>query len=215
MSSSLFRRLIAAALALVVLTLLAINYVLTGFAVRIGAPVDPSLRTAVLTISLFAALLALAVGLSVSRALTSRVRRLKRAAEGLLGPEAQPAGLSDPNDDLGSLERSLTGVGHELRGLVSNLRFESARREAILSGMAEGVLAVDPDLKVTFCNKALLAAIGFRGSQYQGFGLLQLVRDPTLYELIRSVRASGEPGKLRFKFSAETPRTFEVQATPL
>ena len=123
--------------------------------------------------------------------------------------------LSDPNDDLGSLERSLTGVGHELRGLVSNLRFESARREAILSGMAEGVLAVDPDLKVTFCNQALLAAIGFRGSRYEGFGLLQLVRDPALYEMIRSVRAFGEPAKLRFHLSADTPRTFEAQATPL
>jgi two-component system, OmpR family, phosphate regulon sensor histidine kinase PhoR len=216
MSSSLFRRLIAAALALVVLTLLALNYVLTTFAGRVGAPVDPDLRTAVLAISLFAALLALAVGLSVSRALTSRVRRLKRAAEGLLGAEAQPAGLSDPNDDLGSLERSLTGVGHELRGLVSNLRFESARREAILGGMAEGVLAVDPDLKVTFCNQALLAAIGFRGgSRFEGFGLLQLVRDPALYEMIRSVRATGEPAKLRFHLSADTPRTFEAQATPL
>jgi len=209
MSSSLFRRLIAAALALVVLTLLAINYVLTS------APVDPGVRTLVLTICLGAAVLALFVGLLVSRALTSRVRRLKRAAEGLLGAEAQPAGLSDPNDDLGSLERSLTGVGHELRGLVSNLRFESARREAILSGMAEGVLAVDPDLKVTFCNQALLAAIGFRGSRYEGFGLLQLVRDPELYEMIRSVRTTGAPRTLRFHLSADTPRTFEVQATPV
>ncbi len=215
MGSSLFRRLVAAAFALVVLTLLAINYVLTTFAARIGAPVDPGLRTAVLVISLFAALLALTVGLAVSRALTSRVRRLKRAAEGLLGAEAQPGTLSDPNDDLGSLERSLTGVGHELRGLVSNLRFESARREAILSGMAEGVLAVDPDLKVTFCNQALLGAIGFRGTRYEGFGLLQFVRDPALYEMIRSVRATGEPGTLRFHLSADTPRTFEAQATPV
>ena len=215
MSSSLFRRLIAAALALVALTLLALNYILTTLAVRIGAPVDPDLRTAVLAISLFAALLALAVGLSVSRALTSRVRRLKRAAEGLLGAEAQPGVLPDPNDDLGSLERSLTGVGQELRGLVSNLRFESARREAILTGMAEGVLAVDPDLKVTFCNQAFLAAIGFRGSRYQGFGLLQLVRDPALYELIRSVRTTGESATLLFHLSADIPRTFEAHARPL
>jgi two-component system phosphate regulon sensor histidine kinase PhoR len=215
MSSSLFRRLVAAAFALVVLTLLAVNYALTTHALRVGAPVDSDVRTLVLAICLGAAVVALFAGLLVSRALTSRVRRLKRAAEGLLGPEAQPAGLSDPNDDLGSLERSLTGVGHELRGLVSNLRFESARREAILSGMAEGVLAVDPDLKVTFCNQALLAAIGFRGSRYEGFGLLQLVRDPTLYEMIRSVRTTGERGTLRFHLSADIPRTLEAQATPL
>jgi two-component system phosphate regulon sensor histidine kinase PhoR len=106
-------------------------------------------------------------------------------------------------------------VGQELRGLVSNLRFESARREAILAGMAEGVLAVDPDLRVTFCNRALLRAIGFRGEHYEGVGLLELVRDPALYESIRSVRSGGESGQLRFVLSADTPRTFEVQATPL
>ena len=176
---------------------------------------DPSIRTLVIEISLGAALLALAVTLFVSRSLTSRVRRLKRAAEGLLGSEAQPGAQPDPGDDLASLERSLADVGRELRGLVSNLRFESARREAILVGMAEGALAVDPELRVTFCNRALLAAAGFRGDRYEGLGLLQLVRDPALYELIRSVRASGESGKLRFHLSADTPRTFEAQATPL
>ncbi|MEO8051791.1 MAG: ATP-binding protein [Acidobacteriota bacterium] len=210
-----FRRLVAAAFTLVVLTLLALNYALTTHAARAGAPVDPDTRNLVLAISLGAALLALAVGLLVSRALTSRVRRLKRAAEGLLGAEAQPSVLPDPHDDLGSLERSLTGVGQELRSLVSNLRFESARREAILTGMTEGVLAVDPDLKVTFCNQALLAATGFRGSRYEGLGLLQLVRDPALYELIRSVRNTGESGTLRFHLSADTPRTFEAQVTSL
>ena len=215
MSSSLFRRLVATAIALVVLTVLALNYALTGYAVSIGAPVASAVRSLVLEISVGAALLAAAVALTVSRLLTSRVRRLKRTAEGLLGSETHPRAFTDPNDDLGSLERSLVEVGHELRGLVSNLRFESARREAILAGMAEGVLAVDPEMKVTFCNRALLSATGFRGDRYQGVGLLQIVREPLLYELIQSVRATGEPGKLRFHLFADTPRTFEVLATQL
>jgi two-component system phosphate regulon sensor histidine kinase PhoR len=215
MSSSLFRRLLATAIAIVVLTLLALNYVLTTYAVTIGAPVAAAVRSRVLEISFTAALLASAIALVVSHLLTTRVRRLKKTAEGLLGTETRSGAFSDPHDDLGSLERSLVDVGEELRGLVSNLRFESARREAILAGMAEGVLAVDPYLRVTFCNQALLSATGFRGDRYQGVGLLQLVREPVLYELIRSVRTTGEPGKLRFHLFAESPRTFEVRATQL
>ncbi len=216
MTSSLIRRLVLAALALIALTLLALYYTLTTYSQGlVGTAVDPAVRLRVIEIALAGALLALLLAILVSRSLTTRVRRLKRAAEGLLGASAEPSATWGSSDDLGSLERSLGGVGQELTTLVSNLRFESARREAILAGMAEGVLAVDPELRVTFCNRALLRAIGFRGERYEGFGLLEFVRDPTLYELIRSVRASGEPGKLRFKFSAETPRTFEVQATPL
>src|ERR1700681_3962711 len=78
MSSSLFRRLVATAIALVVLTLLALDYALTTYAVSIGAPVAAVVRSLVLEISVGAALLAAAVALTVSRLLTSRVRRLKR-----------------------------------------------------------------------------------------------------------------------------------------
>src|SRR5579863_7201105 len=208
MAGSFFRRLLFAALALVALTLLAVNQALTAGAV------DTHVRVQVLVISGGAAVLALGIAFLVSRSLSLRVSRLKRLAEGLAGAASDQPPVSDSQDDLASLERSLTGVARQLRTLVDRLRFESARREAILGGMAEGVLAVDPDLKVTFCNQALLSATGFRG-RYEGVGLLQVVRDPALYELIRSVRASGEPGKLRFHLFANIPRTFEAQATPL
>ena len=216
MTHSFIRRLVLAAFVLVCLTLLAVNYALTAYSATVaGAPADPAVRAWVLGISAAAAALACAVALFISRSLTARVSRLKRAAEGLLGGGEARGATIDSGDDLASLERSLGGVGDEIRTLVSNLRFESARREAILVGMAEGVLAADPDLKVTFCNQALLRAIGFRGERYQGLGLLQLVRDPGLHENLRAVLATGEAGKLRFQLSAYTPRTFEVQATPL
>ena len=207
MTSSLLRRLLIAALVLVAAVALAAYETLST--------VDLAIRNRVLEIMLAGAAIAIVVGVAVSRSLTSRVSRLKRAAEGLLGADANQSSFDEEGDDLGSLERSLHRVGAELRTLVRNLRFESARREALLAGMAEGVLAVDHDLRVTFCNDALLRAIGFRGERYEGVGLLQLLRDPDVYEKIRSVLASGETGTLRFKLSADTPRSFEVTAAAL
>jgi two-component system phosphate regulon sensor histidine kinase PhoR len=205
MTSSLFRRLALAALFLLLGTLGALDYVLSG---------SPA-RAAVLGIVTGAALIAGAVALFIVHSLTLRVNRLKRAAEGLLGSHSEYASRVDTSDDLGALERSLTGLGEEIRTLLSRLRFESARREAILSGMAEGVLVVDRDMRVAFCNRALLRAIGFRGDSYEGLGVLGLVRDPALYQLIRSGLATGESDQLRFKLAADTPRTFEVKTTPL
>lgn len=209
MAGSFFRRLLFAALALVALTLLAVNRTLTANAV------DTPVRVQVLAIAFGGAALALGIAFLVSRSLSLRVGRLKRLAEGLAGAASDQPPVSDSQDDLASLERSLTGVARELRTLVDRLRFESARREAILAGMAEGVLAVDPDMRVTFCNQAFLRAIGFRGESFERLSLLELVRDPALHELVRGVVAKGEPGKLRFHLSAATPRSFEVHATPL
>jgi two-component system phosphate regulon sensor histidine kinase PhoR len=208
-TSSLFRKLLFTALALVALTLLAIDQILTAGAV------DAAVRIRVLVISCGAAVLALGVAVLVSRSLSLRVTRLKRLAAGLAGAASDQPVVTGSQDDLASLEGSLTGVARELRTLVDRLRFESARHEAILGAMAEGVLAVDPDLRVTFCNQAFLRAIGFRGESFERLSLLELARDPALHELIRGVVAKGEPGKLRFHLSAATPRSFEVQATPL
>jgi two-component system phosphate regulon sensor histidine kinase PhoR len=216
MFRSLFARLAMAAVALLLITLGAVEYTLTWYAGHQGgSPVDWPIRARVLEISTAAAAFALAVAFFVSRSLTRKVRRLKRIADGLAGTAPEPISLYEPDDDLGDLERSLTTVAQELHDLVDSLRFESARRQAILANMAEGVLAVDPDLRVTFCNQAFLRAVQFRGENFEGLSLLEMVRDPELHDLVRHVVSSGEPGKLRMKLSPATTRVFDVQATAI
>jgi two-component system phosphate regulon sensor histidine kinase PhoR len=209
MAGSLFRRLLIMAFVLVAVTLFAVNYTLT-------TDLRPAqVRERILAISLGSALLALGVAFLVSRSLSLRVARLKTLAEGFPGGSSQDRPRIESSDELGALERSLAGVAIELQKLLDRLRFESARREAILSGMAEGVLAVDHDLRVTFCNTAFLKAIDFRGLNFEGRFLLEMVRDPGLHELLRSVLSTGESQKLRFNLSAANAHTFEVHATAL
>jgi two-component system, OmpR family, phosphate regulon sensor histidine kinase PhoR len=219
MTGSLFRRLLFMAFALVAATLFAVDYTFTTYVAHLraaGLDVEATqVRDRILAISLGSALLALCIAFVVSRSLSLRVRRLKTLAEGFPGGRVEDRPVIESSDELGSLERSLAGVAIELQKLLDRLRFESARREAILSGMAEGVLAVDQELRVTFCNTAFLRAIGFRGTRFEGLFLLELVRDPGLHELLRSVLTGAESQKLRCQLSAANAHTFEVHATPL
>ena len=200
------------ALALLAVTLFAVDYTLTRPA---GALSAAQVRERILAISAGAALLAMFIAFLVSRSISLRIRRLKLLAENFPGGGSKDRPIEESSDELGTLERSLAGVAIELQRLLDSLRYESARREAILSGMTEGVLAVDPELRVTFCNAAFLRAIEFRGMRYEGRFLLELVRDTGLHELLRGVLSRGESQTLRFKLSAANARTFEVQATPL
>src|SRR5579862_6576944 len=215
------------ALTLVAVTLVAVDYTLSRHAGESTSPAltspaltSPALtssdvRQRVLVISLGSALLALVIATFVSRSLTLRVRRLKLLAESFPGGTLRDSPIEDSSDELGALERALGGVAIELQKLLDRLRFESARREAILSGMTEGVLAVDHELRVTFCNAAFLKAIDFRGPASEGLFLLALVRDPRLHELLRAAVSDGQTQKLRLQLSAANARTFEVGATPL
>jgi two-component system phosphate regulon sensor histidine kinase PhoR len=208
----LFRRLLFMALALLAATLFAVDYTITRSTGDLGVA---QVRDRILAISGGSFLLAFLIAFMVSRSLSLRVRRLKKLAEGIPGGAAQDRPIEESRDELGSLERSLGGVAIEVQKLLDNLRYESARRATILSGMAEGVLAVDQDLRVTFSNAAFLKAIEFRGTRSEGRFLLELVRDTGLHELLRSVLSTGVPQNQRFRLSTLNARTFEVQSTPL
>jgi two-component system phosphate regulon sensor histidine kinase PhoR len=218
MKSSLFIKLLGAAFLIMAVTLIAVDTTVARFAASERLANDRSiveLRRQIFTLSLAAALFALIVAYAVSRSLSHRVSRLKRIAETLLDPGASPQPVADANDELGALEHSLSIMAVRFHELVDRLSLESARREAILSSMVEGVLAVDSSLHVTFCNDSFARLFGFRGPVPRGLTLLEVVRDPGLLSVLTRVASSGEFVKQRLQILPASGRSFEVYATPL
>jgi two-component system phosphate regulon sensor histidine kinase PhoR len=143
-----------------------------------------------------------------------RIGRLRVFVEGLVtGPAQVP--LPESRDELGALAQSLGRVAAQVNDLVDKVRLEGARRDAILTGMVEGVLAVDKELRVTFCNTAFATAFGVQDPVPAGLPVLRLVRDPDFLEMLRAVVASGESLKRRMHLTGADGRSFEVQAAPL
>jgi len=149
-----------------------------------------------------------------SRRLRQRIARLRVFVEGLVtGPP--PLTPAEPPDELGELAASLARVAAQVNQLVDKVRVEGAQRDAILTGMVEGVLAVDKELRVTFCNAAFATAFGVSGAVPAGLPVLRLVRDPEFLEMLRTVSASGESMKRRMHLTGADGRSFEVQAAPM
>ena len=209
MKSSILRRFVLVTQALVLITLAAAFYLL-----RSGAPKD-GLDGAIVLVWLLCASLALGLAWLASRPLIARVRRLKQMAEGLLDVPLKQDEEEEAGNELDALELSLSGVAAQLRALVDRLRLESARREAILASMAEGVLAVDSDLRIIFSNSAILRAAGGSRKIQENTRLLALIRDTGLFETLRDVVRTGETRKHRLKITSDKERSFEVQAGPL
>jgi two-component system phosphate regulon sensor histidine kinase PhoR len=192
-----------------------------GNALRLALPlrdIDSSIaavRRRILAATAAAALVALLLAYWLSRRFTRRVRRLQAFAESLLGARSAQNLPPDASDELGDLARSLTRTSAQLRELFEQLSVESCRREAILASMVEGVLAVDHQLRVTFCNEAFARAVGARLPVAANAPALELVRDPEFIDMLGRVVASGGNLKLRLQLTAAEGRAFEVQAAPL
>jgi two-component system phosphate regulon sensor histidine kinase PhoR len=172
-------------------------------------------RWRIFGISVLSSACALALAYAASRSLTQRVRRLKKVAEELLEVPSTGRASNEETDELDALELSLGRVAAQIRSLVDRLRLESARREAILASMAEGVLAVDSDMRVIFSNDAVIRAVGGGRRVQERTRLLELIRDTGLFEMLSDVVKTGEQRKHRLRIVADKERSFEVQAGPL
>jgi two-component system, OmpR family, phosphate regulon sensor histidine kinase PhoR len=163
------------------------------------------------------AVLALAgiLGSVFTRSFSRRVAQIRAYAERLLDAPVFEQPLPSGDDDLGLLARSLQRTAPRIRELVESLKLEGARREAILASMLEGVLAVDKDLRVTFCNYSFARHVNARFPVIPGIPLLELVRDPGLREIMTRVIANGERVEQRLTLPASGSRSFQVLAGPL
>jgi two-component system phosphate regulon sensor histidine kinase PhoR len=193
----------------------------SGYVLRLALPLEnldhaiAAVRWRILTASLIATLAALVIAYFFSRSFTHRIARLRAFAEGLVKANFAEGPLPDADDELGALTRSLNLTASQLHDLVERLNLESARREAILTSMVEGVLAVDRELRITFYNASFARAVGAPAQIPERSPLVDVVRDPVLRELLSRVVATGETLKQRLQLPAAEGRAFEVQAAPL
>jgi len=181
-------------------------------------PIRESVRSLwgrLILLSAFSLVLLAAVSWIFVHSLSRQISHLQIYSERLLDPQIPELEVPSGDDDLGALGRSLRRTVPRIRELVENLKLEGARREAILASMLEGVLAVDKDLRVTFCNNSFARTVGARIPVNPGMQLVELVRDPALIEIITGVIASGERVESRLSLAAAETHSFEVLAGPL
>jgi len=165
--------------------------------------------------ALAAGLAAFVLSYTFSLSLERRVGRLRAFADGEAG-QRQIEREKAAEDELGVLARALDGMAARLGGLAERAKVGGAQRESILATMVEGVLAVDAKLRVTFSNRSFAEAVGAQHPIRDGTPLPEVVRGPSLSELLTEVLREGEPQERRIGLVlAGEERVFVVQAAPL
>jgi two-component system, OmpR family, phosphate regulon sensor histidine kinase PhoR len=142
----------------------------------------------------------------------ARVQVLEKFATAL--PAAEADLPSDGPPEIERLSRAMQAMSKRVRHVVERANLEASRREAILSCMAEGVLAVDGELKVVFCNEAFAEAFSARTPVPEGRALYEVVREPALRDILERVVRTGNAEKERFQLPTAGSRSFEARALP-
>jgi two-component system phosphate regulon sensor histidine kinase PhoR len=170
---------------------------------------------AVASSAVIAGILSIGLASWIGSTIVSRVRSAKGAADSIAGGTGAALTPSLDADDFAGLDASLKRLGVEVRHIVDRLQSESARSAAILGSMVEGVLAVDEQLRITFCNGSFRRILGIGGGLMEGTPLRTVCRDSGLIDLVNRVLHSQKQAGERLRIHVDERRVFDVGAAPL
>ena len=139
------------------------------------------------------AVLMAAISLWISRRITRPLEHLrigaKRFARGNLTHKLPLTGSQEISDLADTLNQMAAELDEKIRDVVE----QRNEREAILSSMIEGVLAVDTQERLIRLNQTAARLIGVDPARAQGRMLQEVVRNLDLQQLVANVLATQKP----------------------
>ncbi|HZU97636.1 MAG TPA: ATP-binding protein [Planctomycetota bacterium] len=142
----------------------------------------------------------------------TRVARLVAA-----GGRFEPLRASDRRDEIGDLAVTVQRMAQELEGRVLTIEHERNELAAIVSGMDEGLLAIDARGKLLLSNEAAARALGSQVPFEAGKDLVHVVSHGDVLALVRTAREEGRAVSKTIEVfpPSRAKREVEVRVTPL
>jgi len=139
------------------------------------------------------AVLAAVIGLYVSRRISGQMREIKVGAERMAAGDFTHKLHVPRVEEFASVAESINQMAEELDGKLRTLTHERNEREAVLSSMVEGVLAVDTDERVIAVNAAAARLLDTDPASAEGKTIQEVVRNPDLQHVVAQTLGGHRP----------------------
>ena len=154
-----------------------------------------------------------AISWVVSRRAGQRVHTIAAVARRYRTGDLSPSGLDYGDDELGVVARALDDSVQVVGRQLAEQARDHARMEAILAGMIEGVIVVDPQGRLQLANEAARRMLRLDDLAL-GRHYVEFIRHPAIAELVASALAGGPPEALQLSPPRDPSRTVMARATP-
>ncbi|HKV06249.1 MAG TPA: ATP-binding protein [Candidatus Acidoferrales bacterium] len=202
----------------------AVRYQVSGaapFVIRMALPlaqVDASvaeLRRRIYGASFVILLLGGLISLVSFRLFASRIERLKDFSRRVSQGDFRPMPAEGPRDELAELAEALNETAAWMDRTIQSLSGERNRSSAILRSMAEGVVVIDAEERLVFCNRAFSEILNLDAEVIEGRPVIEAVRNSDLLGLIRRALRGEEGLRSDIATGIVQQRSFSVTAAPV
>jgi two-component system, OmpR family, phosphate regulon sensor histidine kinase PhoR len=196
------------------LTILAVLALVLALGAR-----DPDLRLRQMMLIGGAAVVAVILSLVLSARLARLQRRpldaLRSAADKLSEGKSGQRVFTGRQDEIGDLVRGFNLMSEQLDARIARLEEDRQQLLTILSGMIEGVVALDAAQRILYVNERATQLLGLPWQGPVGRRLWEVVRQRPLLDVVQRALDSSEPQHEELSWSGSTVRSLTVHAARL
>src|SRR5262249_13899477 len=173
------------------------------------------LRWLVWSAAAVAALAGTALTFWLARRITRPVEELTRGAERLAAGGYGHKVYAGGRDEAAVLARTFNHMSERLAAQFAQLEEDRQQLRAILSGMVEGVIALDAEQHILFANDRAAQLLDFQAPAVVGRKLWEVVRQRSLQELVQRALAGPEACQEELSWNGPGSRNVLVHAARL
>jgi len=130
----------------------------------------------------------------------------RRLAEGDFGHKIRVSGHGEHV----SLAETMNAMSSRLAAMFDLLEHDREQLRAILSGMVEGVIAIDDHRQIVFANERAGVLLGFDANRVVKRELCEVVLQPEFRAIIEQGLSGSEPHRGEFEWKGPPSRTISV-----
>lgn len=164
---------------------------------------------------LVAAMLAATLSLILSRHISAPLIELRRGAELFARGELQRRIHTTGYSETRALADAMNQMAAQLNDRIQTVVRHRSELEAVLSSMAEGVLAVDTDERIISMNQAAAQLVGAQQASHENKTIQEVIRIPDLQRFVTRALSSASPIEGEILIGAETERVLLARGTLL
>ncbi len=160
-------------------------------------------------------LAAMLIAFLLARGLVRPLRELTQGAEQIAAGDYGHKVFAAGRDEVSTLARTFNHMSAQLRAQFRQLEADRQQLRAILSGMVEGVVALDAEQRILFVNDRAAQLLEFRSQAVVGRKLWEVFRVRSLQEMVTRALTGTEPCQEELRWAGPAPRSLLVHAARL
>jgi two-component system phosphate regulon sensor histidine kinase PhoR len=166
-----------------------------------------------------AAVLSFLVNILLSARLARQLGRPLRALTGAADKLGEGNGgqlvFTEADDEIGDLVQSFNRMSEQLDARIARLEEDRQQLRTILSGMVEGVVALDSAQRILYANERATQLLGLPWQAPVGRRLWEVVRQRPLLDVVQRALETSEPQREELGWNGSSIRSLTVHAARL